>query len=789
MLRSAASSLRAQLPRASRSLAPSRAPAARSLVAQSTRTPRFTVQRRSFAASALRSDEEGKPQPVQPLAAKFPLSDEDRTRLTRLRNVGISAHIDSGKTTLTERILFYTGRVASIHEVRGRDGVGAKMDSMELEREKGITIQSAATFADWEVKQAADKEKEGKYSINIIDTPGHVDFTIEVERALRVLDGAVLVLCAVSGVQSQTITVDRQMRRYNVPRLSFINKMDRAGANPERVLNQIRQKLRMKAAMVTMPMGAEADFAGVVDLVQMKAVFNEGEKGITVRQDEIPAEYVEAAKAKRAELVETLAEVDDEIADAWLEEREITPVEMANAVRRATIALKFTPVFTGSALANKSVQPVLDGVCLYLPTPNEVPAVATNMEAPQDPPQTLSPTSKAPLVSLAFKLEEGRYGQLTYIRVYQGTLKKGAVITNVRTGKKVKVPRLVRMHSDEMEDVDSIGAGEICAMFGVECSSGDTFSDQPGGGGFTMTQMFVPEPVISLAIRPKGQETPNFSRALNRFQKEDPTFRVYVDAESQETIISGMGELHLDIYVERMRREYNTECITGKPRVAFRETITQAVPFNYTHKKQSGGAGQYGKVVGRLEPMELDPETGKDTAFESVVIGGNIPSGYIPAVQKGFNDALERGILTGHQICGVKMVLEDGAAHQVDSSELAFRLAAQGAFREAFPKAAPVVLEPIMKVEIIAPAEFQGNVIGGINQRMGSIVDTEVRDEEFTVICEVPLNAMFGYASQLRGMTQGKGEFSMEYLRHAAVQPGVQKEMEAAHRAFIGRKS
>ncbi|KAL8283231.1 hypothetical protein RQP46_006009 [Phenoliferia psychrophenolica] len=729
-----------------------------------------------------------KPPPPAPLPPIFSCTPADSARLTRLRNVGISAHIDSGKTTLTERILYYTGRIASIHEVRGRDAVGAKMDSMELEREKGITIQSAATFADWEVKESPLAGMEGKYSINIIDTPGHVDFTIEVERALRVLDGAVLVLCAVAGVQSQTITVDRQMRRYNVPRLSFINKMDRAGANPERVLNQIRNKLRIKAAFVNIQMGEESNFNGVIDLVKWKAIYNEGEKGNLVTSGEIPAEFLEAAKARRAELIETLADVDDELADAWLEEREITGVEIAAAIRRATIALKFSPVFLGSALANKSVQSVLDGVCLYLPTPEEVPSLALSVASPADPPQTLTPTTDAPLVSLAFKLEEGRYGQLTYVRVYQGTLRKGSVITNVRTGKKVKVPRLVRMHSDEMEDVDSIGAGEICATFGVECSSGDTFSDAPGGGGYSMTSMFVPEPVISLAIRPKGQETPNFSRALNRFQKEDPTFRVHVDQESQETIISGMGELHLEIYVERMKREYQVECITGKPRVAFRETITEAVPFTYVHKKQSGGSGQYGKVVGRLEPMEMDEATGKDTAFESHVIGGNIPASYIPAVMKGFNDALERGILTGHPISGCKFVLEDGAAHQVDSSELAFRLAAQGAFKEAFPKGRPVVLEPVMKVDIVAPLEFQGSVIGGINQRKGSIVDTDIRDEEFTLTAEVSLNDMFGYASQLRGMTQGKGEFTMEYLRHLPVMPGTQKEMMEAFRQFTVKK-
>ena len=656
----------------------------------------------------------------------------------------------SGKTTLTERVLFYTGRIQAIHEVRGRDAVGAKMDHMELEREKGITIQSAATFTDWAVRDdaAAIPGTGGKYSFNIIDTPGHVDFTIEVERALRVLDGAVLVLCAVSGVQSQTITVDRQMRRYKVPRVSFINKMDRAGANPERVARQISQKLKIPAALVQVNIGSEGDFAGLVDLVRMKAVYNEGAKGIDVREtDEIPPDVLAPAQQKRQELIETVADVDDELAELFLDEQPISAEQLAQAIRRATLSLRFSPVFVGSALANKGVQSLLDGICAYLPTPSESVALALNANKPSEPPQTLTPTTQAPLVALAFKLEEGRFGQLTYIRVYQGTLKRGAMITNVRTGKRVKVPRLVRMHSDEMEDVDSIGAGEICAMFGVECSSGDTFSDQAQGGGLTMTSMFVPEPVISLAIRPKGQETPNFSKALNRFQKEDPTFRVHVDSESQETIISGMGELHLDIYVERMRREYNVECVTGKPRVAFRETITAVSPFEYTHKKQSGGAGQYGKVMGQLEPMEIDPDTRADTAFESRVVGGTIPSGYIPAVEKGFKDAIERGLLTGHQVTGCRFVLTDGAAHQVDSSELAFRLAAQGAFREAFSRGKPVVLEPIMKVEIVAPLEFQGAVIGGINQRKGTIVDTEVRDDEFTLQCEVSLNEMFGCES------------------------------------------
>ncbi|KAG8713025.1 Elongation factor G, mitochondrial [Ceratobasidium sp. 394] len=730
---------------------------------------------------------------------------DDLKRLLNQRNIGVSAHIDSGKTTLTERILFYTGRIKDIHEVRGKDNVGAKMDSMELEREKGITIQSAATFCDWEATDPVTSEAKN-YAINIIDTPGHVDFTIEVERALRVLDGAVLVLCAVSGVQSQTITVDRQMRRYNVPRVSFINKMDRAGANPTRVVQQIRNKLRMPAAMVQVPIGTESEFSGVVDLIRWKAIYNKGVKGTEVSEsDEIPASVLPLAEKKRAELIETLADVDDEIADLFLAEETITPAQLVAAIRRSTIALKFTPVFLGSAIKNTGVQPMLDGVCAYLPNPAEAPVRAVDVEASkqarnelaaavqageaapealmekqQDVMVDLVPATAAPLVGLAFKLEEGKYGQLTYMRVYQGSMKRGSVIYNARTGKKVKVPRLVRMHSDDMEDIDEIGPGEICAIFGVECSSGDTFTD--GTTSYSMTSMFVPDPVISLSIKPIGTETPNFSRALNRFQKEDPTFRVHIDHESQETIISGMGELHLDIYVERMKREYNVACTTGKPQVAFRETIQQRAEFSYTHKKQTGGAGQFGRVIGYIEPMATDPETGKDIGFENLVTGGNIPLGYMPAIEKGFEEALQKGLLSGYPVTGCKFVLEDGSYHQVDSSELAFRLAAIGAFKEAYHKAQPVIMEPIMTVEVVAPIEFQGTVIGGINQRRGTIVDTEVRDDEFTATCEVSLNDMFGYASNLRGMTQGKGEFSMEYKTHQLVMPNVQKEMIDAYR-------
>ncbi|TFY58027.1 hypothetical protein EVJ58_g6668 [Rhodofomes roseus] len=710
-----------------------------------------------------------------PERPSYPLSDQDLLRLRFQRNIGVSAHIDSGKTTLTERILYYTGRIREIHEVRGRDNVGAKMDSMELEREKGITIQSAATYCDWVATMPATGEQE-KYAINIIDTPGHVDFTIEVERALRVLDGAILVLCAVSGVQSQTTTVDRQMRRYNVPRVSFINKMDRPGANPWRVIEQIRTKLRIPAAAVQVPIGVEDELKGVVDLVRWKAIYNEGEKGNTVVvSDEIPDSVLDFAKQKRRELIEQLADVDEEIGEMVIMDEEPNTQQLAEAIRRATVGLKFSPVFLGSAVKNTAVQPLLDGVCAYLPTPSESQVVAHDTSLPADTPMVpLVPAAKAPLVALAFKLEEGRFGQLTYMRVYQGSFRKGQFIWHARSGKKVKVPRLVRMHSNEMEDIDEIGPGEICAMFGVECSSGDTFTD--GSTSYSMMSMFVPEPVISLSLTPKGQETPNFSRALNRFQKEDPTFR---------TIISGMGELHLEIYVERMRREYNVDCVTGKPRVAFRETITQRANFFYTHKKQTGGAGQYARVIGFVEPMQADPTTGKDIEFVNQVMGGNIPTNYIPACEKGFYEALEKGTLSGNPICGSRLVLQDGLAHSVDSSELAFRLAVIGAFRETYKKMSPIILEPVMNVEVVAPAEFQSAVIGGLNARRGTITDSEVREEEFTCRADVALNDMFGYSSHLRGVTQGKGEFSMEYKTHSPVMPQVQKELEEAYRKTL----
>jgi elongation factor G len=632
------------------------------------------------------------------------------------------------------------------------------MDSMDLEREKGITIQSAATFCNW---TKVENGQENKYHINLIDTPGHIDFTIEVERALRVLDGAVMILCAVSGVQSQTITVDRQMRRYNVPRISFINKMDRMGANPFKAVDQINQKLKLHAAAVQVPMGMEDEFNGVVDLIRMKAIYNEGKKGeIVVEKDEIPEAYKSVAEERRRMLIETLADVDDEIAELFLDEVEPSVQQLKDAIRRATISLKFTPVFMGSALADKSVQPMLDGVCDYLPNPAEVQNLALDQRR-KEASVKLVPYNTLPFVGLAFKLEESNFGQLTYIRVYQGTLRKGLNVFNARNNKKIKIPRIVRMHSNDMEEVSEIGAGEICAVFGVECASGDTFTD--GQLSYSMSSMFVPEPVISLSIKPKNnQHLANFSKAMARFQREDPTFRVSFDPESEETIISGMGELHLDIYVERMRREYRVDCETGKPRVAYRETMGERVEFDHLFKKQSGGPGDYARVAGYMEPTgNLD-----GNVFKQEVTGGSISEKFLFACEKGFALACEKGPLIGHKVLGTRMVINDGATHVTDSSEMAFKLATQQAFRSAFKDSQPHVLEPLMKTVVTAPTEFQGDVIALLNKRNAIINDTETGVDEFTMYADCSLNGMFGFSSHLRAATQGKGEYTMEFSHY-----------------------
>ena len=688
--------------------------------------------------------------------------------LSRIRNIGISAHIDSGKTTLTERVLFYTGRIHAIHEVRGKDEVGAVMDSMELERERGITIASAATHCAWD-----------KHDINIIDTPGHVDFTIEVERALRVLDGAVLILCGVAGVQSQSMTVDRQMKRYKVPRVAFINKLDRSGANPIKVTGQLHDKLGHNAVMMQLPIGLEADFNGIVDLVTMKAYYFEGDNGENIVEKEIPEEMQSDAATAREEMLDAVSMFSDELMEAILEEK-ATEEMIHEAVRNGVLSLDLTPVFLGSAYKNKGVQKLLDAVIAYLPSPLDIHNTGVDLDNDESVVEVESDFDK-PLVALAFKLEDGRYGQLTYVRVYQGQMAKGSTIINTRSGKKHKVGRLVRMHSDEMQDIEDAGSGDIVALFGIECASGDTFTN--GKLNWAMSSMHVPDPVISLSIKPKDQKSQdNMGKALGRFVREDPTFHAGVDPESNETVISGMGELHLEVYVERMLREYGCEVETGAPQVAFREAISQRAEFNYTHKKQTGGSGQYGKVAGYMEPME---EGEGDFEFISKIKGGAIPTEYIPAVQKGFASCLAKGRLIGFPVLGMRVVINDGRSHSVDSSEMAFQAAGRGAFREGYSRAKPRVLEPIMKLEVEGPGEFQGSILKTIMQRRGQIVGTVEEDGFVRIEADVPLAEMFGYATDLRSMTQGKAEFSMEFARYSPASAEVQKELKEEFKSQI----
>ncbi|CAB5103800.1 Translation elongation factor G [Olavius algarvensis associated proteobacterium Delta 3] len=683
-----------------------------------------------------------------------------KEQIQNVRNIGISAHIDSGKTTLTERILYYTQRIHTIHDVKGKDGVGATMDSMELEKERGITIASAATYCEWNT-----------HEINIIDTPGHVDFTIEVERSLRVLDGAILVLCAVAGVQSQSITVDQQMKRYKVPGIAFINKCDRSGSDPDRVIRQLKEKLGHNAVAMQLPIGLEADHQGVIDLVSMKAIYFDGPNGESIRIEDIPDSLVDDAMTKRDELIDAATMYSDELTEAVLDERDIPEDMLLEAVRRGTLTRKLTPVFMGSAYKNKGVQPLLDAVTRLLPAPTDVENEALDMER-DEAPVTLLADDNLPTVALAFKLEDGQYGQLTYIRAHQGKLEKGDTIINVRTGKKVKVGRLVRMHADQMEDITRISAGYIGALFGIDCASGDTFTSPEIR--YSMTSMYVPDPVISLAIVPSDSKAQiNMSKALNRFSKEDPTFRTYADDETGETIIEGMGELHLEVYVERMHREYDADVTTGMPRVRYRETITRLAEFNFTHKKQTGGAGQFGRVAGYMEPVD-----GEEFVFENQIRGGAIPTQYIPACEKGFRACLAKGPKMEFPVTGIKIVLNDGASHSVDSSEMAFQAAARGAFREVYPKAGPVIHEPIMKVVVETPTEFQGAVMGSLNQRRGMILGSQDEGVMSVVEAEVPMAEMFGYSTILRSLTQGKAQFTMEFGTYRQMPKGVAEELE-----------
>jgi elongation factor G len=686
-----------------------------------------------------------------------------KTDISKMRNIGISAHIDSGKTTLTERILFYTKKIHKMHEVHGKDGVGATMDTMELEKERGITITSAATRVKWH-----------DYSINIIDTPGHVDFTIEVERSLRVLDGGILVLCSVGGVQSQSITVDRQLKRHKVPTIAFINKCDRVGANPYKVRDQLNEKLGHNAVLMQIPIGLEDKFEGVVDLVAMKAVYYDGVDGEIIRTTDIPAELQLEAETKREDMLDAVSMFSDELMEAVLEER-ATENQIRDAARKGTISRKMTPVFMGSAYKNKGIQFLLDAAVHYLPNPAEVDNFATDLEH-EDREIKLEPDSDAGTVALAFKLEDGAYGQLTYIRIYQGSVKKGDELYNPRSRTNFRVGRLIRMHADSMKDIHDAFSGDIVALFGIDCASGDTFVKR--GLNLSMTSIYVPDPVISLTVIPEdGRSSDKMARALNRFTKEDPTFKTYVDPESNQTIIQGMGELHLDVYVERMRREYSVNVDTGKPEVAYREAISQRVDFNYTHKKQTGGAGQFGRVQGYIEPLAEG-----QYEFVNKIKGGKIPKEFIPSCDKGFKSSMKKGQLIGFPIIGIKAVLNDGQSHPVDSSDIAFQAAAREAFKQAYAKAKPQILEPIMKVSVEGPSEFVGNVFATINQRRGIIISS-VEDGLFArVDAEVPLSEMFGYSTTLRSLTQGKAEFTMEFLKYGKVPINISDDLKALYR-------
>jgi elongation factor G len=688
--------------------------------------------------------------------------------LKNVRNIGISAHIDSGKTTLSERILFYTGRIHKIEEVKG-GGDGATMDHMELEKERGITITSAATSVTW-----------GDYKINLIDTPGHVDFTVEVERSLRVLDGAILVLCAVGGVQAQSLTVDRQMKRYHVPRLAFINKMDRTGADHHRVCKQMREKLNANAVLMQIPIGTGENFEAVIDLVTMKSYWYDGTKGEKVRVEEIPANQLEEAQQARQEMLESLAMFNDQMMEMLLSEQPIPEDLIHEVTRTACQTQDLTPVFLGTAFKNKGVQTLLDAIVRYLPSPLDRQIKAKEY-APPHAEFPLSPDPNGKFVGMAFKIVEDPYGQLTYTRIYQGTCKKGEMYFNQRTGRKERFSRIVRMHADKREEIDEASAGDIIAIMGIDCASGDTYASEPNL--CSLESMYVPEPVIKMAVQPKERSNVDkLGKALQRFRKEDPTFKVFTDEETGETIIAGMGELHLDIYVERIRREYKLDVEVGAPKVSYREKPTQQVEFNYKHKKQTGGSGQYAHIVGTFEI--LPDESEEQFQFIDAIVSGRIPKEYIPSVEKGMRSMIDKGTLAEFPVVNFCCHLKDGSYHDVDSSDMAFQICAKDCFREYFPKTKPVLLEPVMRLEIEAPESFQGGIVGDITSRRGIIESTDMQsDGNMIVICEVPLSETFGYATDLRSLTQGRGTFSMELKGYRRAPMSVQEEVIADRKA------
>lgn len=712
------------------------------------------------------------------------MSAADMKALPKTRNIGISAHIDSGKTTLSERILFYCAKIHKIEEVKG-GGAGATMDHMELEREKGITITSAATTVEWTGINAAGvtyAEGDGKgIKVNLIDTPGHVDFTVEVERSLRVLDGAILVLCSVAGVQSQSITVDRQMKRYRVPRLAFLNKMDRMGANAFNGVKALREKLNHNAVLMQVPIGSEENFVGMIDLITMKAYYFDGENGEKVREEAIPADMLDNAKSYREGLLDTISAFDDKMMEDLLEGKEPTEETIHRVIKEATQSLKLTPVFMGSAFKNKGVQLLLNAVARYLPSPLTAEAPKA-IDSKTGEKVDLSPDAAKGLVCMAFKITDEQFGQLTYTRIYQGTLTKGDTLLNTRTKKRVRIGRIVRMNSNDRENIDYACAGDIIAMIGVDCASGDTFvSDSGELDHLSCEGMHIPIPVIELSIKAKDKEQQaKMGKGLQRFLKEDPTFHVFTDEESGETRIAGMGELHLEIYTERLKREYKAEVEVGAPQVNYRETIRGEANFEYTHKKQTGGSGQFAKVAGKIKPLADDRKEREDQVyrFTNEIKGGVIPNEFIPSCDKGFNDVMNKGPLAAFPVIGVEAILQDGQYHDVDSSDMAFRIAARMAMRDAIKKAQPVLLEPIMKVEVESPQEFQGFVIGDLSSRRGVILGSETSEGGDAVInAHVPLSEMFGYSTTLRSGTAGKAGYSMEFAKYEPCPSHVQEKV------------
>ena len=684
--------------------------------------------------------------------------------IERLRNVGISAHIDSGKTTLTERMLFYGGRIHKIREVRGGDG-GAFMDFDPIEKRRGITIASAVTRVDW-----------NDHAINIIDTPGHVDFTIEVERSLRVLDGAVLVLCASRGVQSQSLTVDRQMKRYGVPRVAFINKMDRLGANPDAVIAQMRDRLNDNAVAIQLPMGTENAFVGVIDLVAMEAVYFDGECGERVRREAIPTQFQSKADSARNRMLDHLAMLDDQLMETMLAGQQPVAEAIVRVIRKATLALQLTPVLFGSAYKNKGVQEVLDAITAYLPSPKEREVIAHDISDNQ---LQLECESDRPLVAMAFKTVVEKFGQLTFLRVYQGTLQKGAQIVNVRTGKPIRFGRLVRIHADKREDLDVAFPGDIVGVVGIDCYSGDSFADR--GFDARLETFVVADPVIQLSIAPVNRDDADkLAAALARFVREDPTFNVSTASDSGETLIAGMGQLHLQVYVERIETDYDCECIVGTPSVAYQERPSRSVDFEHQFKKMTGGPGQFAYIVGRMDPADGD----EVFAFEETISGGRIEQRFIPAVRKGFEEALHGGPVGGFPVVGVAMTLADGKQHENDSSEMSFRNCAAQAMRDVILPAAGLRLwEPVMELEIEIPEAFVGAISGHVSRKRGVVSDSKAVGDNAIVLATVPLAELFDYSNELRSMTQGTGTFSMT---PAGYRP-VPREVEEA--VLSGRKS